>query len=60
MARGKQGPWVFVDEVMEFFQCCRSKAYAIIKDLNDELEARGFLTYPGRVSRKYFNERYYA
>lgn len=53
-------PWVKVDEVMNTFDCCRSMAYKLIRQLNSELEEQGFLTYSGKVSRKYFNQRYFA
>lgn len=56
----KESPWVTWREVADFFGCCRAKAYQIIKQLNSELEDKGYLTYPGRVSRRYFNERYYS
>jgi hypothetical protein len=56
----KENPWVRVKEVQACFDCCRAKAYNIIKELNEELKEKGYLTYPGRVSRKYFNERFYA
>ena len=55
-----ENPWVRVKEVQSYFECSRTKAYDIIKQLNDELKAKGFLTYAGRVSRRYFNERYYS
>ena len=56
----KENPWVRWQEVAKNFECCRAQAYKIIKNLNKELEAKGYLTYPGKVSRKYFNERFYA
>ena len=59
MARAKS-PWVDVKEVMDAFGCRRAKAYEIIRRLNEELKERGFLTYAGRVSRRYFEERYYG
>ena len=37
-----------------------SKAYKIIRLLNDELRAMGYLTVAGRVSRKYFEQRIYG
>lgn len=60
MAQAKESPWIFWQEVAEFFGCCRAQAYRIIQQLNDELKAMGYLVYPGRVSRRYFRERYYA
>lgn len=35
-------------------------AYKIIKQLNDELDAKGYITITGRVNREYFNERVYS
>ena len=35
-------------------------SYRIIRELNRELEAKGFHTVHGRVSRKYFEESYYG
>ena len=35
-------------------------AYKIIKKLNAELDAKGYITITGRVNREYFNERVYT
>lgn len=35
-------------------------AYKIIRQLNAELAAKGFLTFSGRVPRKYLAERCYG
>ena len=32
-------------------------AYKIIRRLNDELKAQGYITVAGRISRKYFEEK---
>ena len=37
-----------------------SKAYKIIRSLNDELERSGFLTVSGKVSRQFFEEKVHA
>ena len=42
---------------MQILGVKQSKAYNIIKTLNDELKEKGFLTVAGRVPRKYFLER---
>ncbi|MBS7008471.1 LysR family transcriptional regulator [Anaerostipes sp.] len=34
-----------------------SKAYGIIKELNSQLKAAGYIVIPGRVNRAYFNEK---
>ena len=43
---------------MIFISFSRSKSYKIIAQLNRELEAAGFCTCDGRVSRRYFDKRY--
>lgn len=47
-------------EVSETLDCGLTLAYQIIKTLNDELEKKGFITIRGRVSTKYFKERFYG
>ena len=37
-----------------------SKAYQIIRQLNEELKKSGYLTFAGRVSAAYFSERMYG
>lgn len=44
-------------EVAEIVDCSERYGYMIIKQLNQELEQKGFITMRGRVSRKYFYER---
>ncbi len=48
-----------VEEVAEVLGISRSYAYRIVRRLNEELKAKGFLTIAGRVSRQYFMERVY-
>lgn len=47
-----------VSDIMKIRQCKEKAAYIIIKNLNKELETKGFLTDKGRVSIKYYHERY--
>ena len=49
-----------VEDVMGMLECSKAKAYAVIKMLNMELNAKGKLTTNGRVSKRYFDERYYG
>ena len=51
--------FIRVEEVAEELQVSIPYAYKLIKKLNDELEAKGFITIAGRVSRQYFNQRLY-
>lgn len=43
---------------MELLGVAESTAYGIIKALNTELEAMGYLTLRGKVERKYLEKRY--
>lgn len=49
----------YVDDVMKLVGCKRTKAYNIIKALNNELRDEGYYTYDGRVPKRRFNERFY-
>ena len=43
-------------EIMEVLGVSDGMAYRIIRELNRELEAKGFHTVHGRARRKYFEE----
>ena len=46
------------EEVADILNIAVSTAYKIIRGLNDELNIAGYKTRSGRVSRKYFYERF--
>ena len=46
-------------EVAETIGCSESHAYKIIRQLNDDLRAKGMITKAGKISRRYFEERTY-
>lgn len=52
--------FIFADEVSEQLHVSRAYAYKIIKQLNDDLDAKGFYTIAGRVSRRFYEERVYG
>ena len=52
--------FIRADEVAEELDVSKSYAYKVIKQLNDELSAKGYITVAGRISRQYFNERVYG
>ncbi|MBQ6632700.1 MAG: LysR family transcriptional regulator [Ruminococcus sp.] len=52
--------FIRVKEVAEELQVSVPYAYKIIKMLNDELKAQGFITISGRVSREYFYQRFFG
>ncbi len=47
------------EEVAELLDVSKSSAYRIIKKLNEELDAKGKITVPGKISRRYFEEKVY-
>ena len=49
-----------VEEVAAELGVSVSYAYKVIRRLNDELKAKGFVTIAGRVNRQYFNERVFG
>ena len=38
----------------------RTITYKLVREMNEELKKKGFLTIPGRVSRRYFEEKFYG
>lgn len=52
--------FISVAEIQKVLDVSQSKAYRIVRSLNSELQQNGFLVLPGRVSRQYFNERFYG
>ena len=56
----EQGIFINAQEVAELLGISKSKAYTIVRELNEELSAKGFITVAGRVSRKFFEEKFYG
>lgn len=52
--------YLTVRDVKEILGISASKAYAIIRQLNNELKAKGYIVIAGRVPKKYFVEKYYC
>ncbi len=46
-----------VKQVCAILGVGKSKGYAVIKQLNEELSKEGFITIQGKVSKRYFEER---
>ena len=46
-------------DIQQILQVSESKAYKIIRELNKQLEDMGYITIRGRVSRKFFEEKFY-
>lgn len=44
-------------DVMALLECSSSFAYKIIKQLNEELKAEGYITVPGKVPKAYLEKK---
>lgn len=49
-----------VKDVMAVLGVSEAKGYKIIKQLNSELAANGYITIPGKVPKAYFEEKVYG
>lgn len=47
------------DEVAKELGVSQAYAYKLIKQLNEELKAKGYLVISGRLNREYFSEKVY-
>lgn len=47
-------------EMAEILGISKPYAYKIIKQMNEDLEANGFIIISGKVSKKYFEEKFYG
>lgn len=55
-----ENKFIRADDVAKELSVSKPYAYKIIKQLNEELKAKGFITIAGRVNRQYFYERFYG
>ena len=47
-------------DISEICGVSESKGYQVIRQLNDELKQKGFITFAGKVSKAYFYDRMYG
>ena len=47
-----------VEDVAQELGISKSYAYKVIRQLNEDLKEKGYLTISGRVNKKYFLEKY--
>lgn len=50
-------PMINAQEIAVIMECSDTLAYKLIRQLNQELQDKGYITRTGRVPRKYFFER---
>ena len=48
------------EDVANIMECSKSRAYTIIRNLNEEMQAKGYVIIHGKINAKYFNERIYG
>lgn len=52
--------FVTAGEIAKELGISKPFAYKLVRQMNEELEAKGFLTIAGRGSRKYYEEKFYG
>ena len=52
--------FVTVNDITSDLGISKPFAYKLIREMNNELRAKGFMTVAGRVSRKYYEEKFYG
>ena len=52
-----QNSYVTAAELAEVLHYSESQAYRVIHGLNEELKKMGYVTFKGRIPRKYLEER---
>lgn len=52
--------FVRAEEVASELGISKPYAYKPVREMSEELKQKGFITIPGRVSRRYFEEKFYG
>ena len=52
--------FVRAEEIAGALGISKPYAYKLIREMNEELKKKGFIIIPGRVSRRYFEEKFYG
>ena len=52
--------YITATEVAEIMGISRSKSYQIVRQLNKELKAQGYLTVAGKCPIQYFKQKFYG
>lgn len=52
--------FIKVDEMVSELKISKPYAYKLMRDMNEELQKKGYMTIAGRVSRQYFEEKFYG
>ena len=60
VVKGVNEKFLEVGDVMQILGISRSAAYKLMRQINSELEKKGYIVIRGKVSRRYFEERIYG
>lgn len=60
VVKGMNEKFLEVGDVMQILGISRSAAYKLMRQINSELEKKGYIVIRGKVSRKYFEECIYG
>ena len=55
-----ENKFIRADDLAQELSVSKPYAYKLIRQLNEELKEKGFITISGRVNRQYFYERLYG
>ena len=51
--------FITAEEIQEIMNVSRSKAYQIVRELNKELKAMGYITIAGKCPIQFFKQKFY-
>lgn len=57
MKATKECKFLYAADVASILEISETTAYRLIKKLNNELKEQGKITVPGKIPRKYFEEK---
>ena len=52
--------FIRAEEIAKELEVSKPYAYKLVREMNDDLKKRGFITIAGRVSRQFFEEKFYG
>lgn len=56
----RENIFITADEVSKTLEISKPYAYKLIKQMNEELRSKGFMTIAGKVSRRFFEQKFYG
>jgi len=55
-----QAQFITATDVAKIMGISRSKSYQIVREMNKELKAQGYLTVAGKCPAQYFKQKFYG